>query len=247
MRSRAMLVCAFSAIAAAGMGDGRAQSPAEMGFFVTSVGSGKGGDLGGLQGADKHCQSLAAAAGAGGRTWRAYLSTSGTEPVHARERIGKGPWKNARGVVIADSVEQLHGANAISKDTALSEKGEKIPGSADRRGTHDMMTGSTPSGRAFPPERGNRTCSNWTSSGEGEAMVGHHDRMGIKDDDENRARADERFGIVLLLCRGLSPRRDAQGRTLSHFCAAEIAQVSTPKREIFSIATRLEHWPHFMK
>jgi hypothetical protein len=178
---------AIAVVVAVGISDGMAQSQKEMSFFVTSVGPGKGGDLGGLQGADQHCQALANAAGAGGRTWRAYLSTNDPNAVHARDRIGKGPWKNARGVTIAENVEQLHAGNAINKDTAISEKGDKIPGSTDRRGTHDIMTGSTPQGRAYALDRGDRTCSNWTSSGDGAAVVGHHDRMGIKDDEENRS------------------------------------------------------------
>lgn len=169
-------------------GDARAQEAKEMSFFVTSVGTGKGGNLGGLEGADRHCQALAQAAGAGGRTWRAYLSsTGGPGEVHARDRIGKGPWKNAKGVVVAESVEQLHGENNINKQTALNEKGEVVNGRGDRFSMHDMLTGSTRNGRAFPADRGDRTCSNWTSDGNGVAMVGHHDRIGTSDDEENRS------------------------------------------------------------
>lgn len=169
------------------IGSLHAQQANELSFFVTSKGSGKGGDLGGLEGADRHCQELAVAVGAGNRVWRAYLSTSGDNPVNARDRIGKGPWKNARGVVIAASVDELHGENKIDQSTALTETGSVVPGSKDRGSSHDMMTGSTSQGRAFPPDRGDRTCANWTSSGDGVVTVGHHDRMGITNDEENRS------------------------------------------------------------
>jgi hypothetical protein len=153
-------------------------------FFITSVGSGKGADLGGLEGADKHCQALAQAAGAGGRTWRAYLSTQaagGQQAVNARDRIGKGPWQNAKGVVIAKDVADLHGANNnLSKQTALTEKGDPVNGRGDTPNMHDILTGSQPDGTAFAAGD-DRTCRNWTSSTEGAAMVGHHDRMGLDD------------------------------------------------------------------
>jgi hypothetical protein len=155
-----------------------------MTFFITSVGPGKGADLGGLEGADRHCQSLAQAAGAGDRTWRAYLSTQavgGAQAVNARNRIGPGPWQNAKGVVIATDVDELHGNNNLSKPTALNEKGEIVNGRGDTPNRHDILTGSTPDGRAFPPGE-DRTCSNWTKSTQGAAMVGHHDRMGLNEE-----------------------------------------------------------------
>jgi hypothetical protein len=153
---------------------------ANMSFFITSVGPGKGADLGGLDGADKHCQALAQAAGAGGKTWRAYLSTQGPNAVNARDRIGKGPWQNAKGVVIAKDVAELHNTNNISKQTALSEKGEEIAGGGDQPTRHDILTGSQPDGTAFTGDN-DRTCGNWTKSGEGSAMLGHHDRQGFGD------------------------------------------------------------------
>lgn len=154
-----------------------------MSFFVTSAGPGKGADLGGLAGADKQCQALASAAGAGNRTWRAYLSQQPTATVpgiNARDRIGKGPWVNAKGVVIATDVAQLHGANNINKQTALTETGATVNGRGDTPNTHDMLTGSQPDG-TFIAGNVNSTCGNWTQSGEGSAMLGHHDRMGLDD------------------------------------------------------------------
>lgn len=153
----------------------------QMSFFVTSAGLGKGADLGGLDGADKHCQTLAEAVGAGGKTWRAYLSTQGEGAVNARDRIGRGPWQNAKGVTIAKDVAELHGNNNLTKQTALSEKGDVINGFVDKPNMHDMLTGSQPDGTAFPSGE-DRTCGNWTKSGsDGAAMVGHHDRMGPTD------------------------------------------------------------------
>ncbi|HEX2724863.1 MAG TPA: lectin, partial [Beijerinckiaceae bacterium] len=160
-----------------------------MTFFVTSTGVGKGADLGGIAGADKHCQTLAAAAGAGSRTWRAYLSTQaagGEAAVNARERIGKGPWHNAKGEEIARDVDQLHGSNKLTKQTALSEKGEPVKGRGDTPNEHDILTGSQPDGTAFAAGE-DRTCGNWTKSGDGAAMVGHHDRMGLRDDEPSRS------------------------------------------------------------
>ena len=160
-----------------------------MSFFVTSGGSGKGADLGGLAGADKHCQSLAASVGAGQRTWRAYLSASaaGTaSPVNARDRIGRGPWQNVNGAVIARDVEQLHTANSISKQTALTEKGDMVKGRGDTPNMHDILTGSQPDGRAFSGDK-DMTCGNWTKSGEGVAVVGHHDRMDLADDEASKS------------------------------------------------------------
>jgi hypothetical protein len=161
-----------------------------MSFFVTSKGSGKGADFGGLAGADGHCQALAEAVGGGGkRTWRAYLSTSasGNAPTqHARERIGKGPWQNSKGVVIARSVEELHGNNNLNKQTALTEKGEIVNGSGDSPNMHDILTGSQSNGMAIGGTE-DRTCRNWTSSGAGAAMVGHHDRLGQSDDAPSKS------------------------------------------------------------
>ena len=158
------------------------QEPEPMGFFITSAGPGNGGDLGGLEGADAHCQSLAAAVGAGDRTWRAYLSTQATGgqgAVNARDRIGDGPWANAEGLRIASDVDELHYNNSnVRYEYALSERGERVNSGAsgDEPSMHDILTGSRLDGTAFPPGE-DRTCSNWTSSGEGSAMVGHHDRF----------------------------------------------------------------------
>jgi hypothetical protein len=166
------------------------EQKSNMSFFITSVGSGKGADLGGLAGADKHCQSLAQTVGAGNRIWRAYLSTgaSGGQPaVNARDRIGKGPWQNVKGVVIAKDVDDLHSNNnKINKETALSEKGETINARGDKPNMHDILTGSQPDGRAFSGDQ-DRTCRNWTSRNEGTAMLGHHDRQGLKDDESSRS------------------------------------------------------------
>ena len=163
---------------------------AQMTFFVTSAGPGKGGDLGGLDGADKHCATLAQAAGVTGKTWRAYLSTQaegGKAAINARDRIGAGPWTNAKGVVVAKSVADLHGAaNNLTKATALSEKGEPISGRGDTPNRHDILTGSQPDGTAFAAGE-DRTCRNWTSSTQGAAMVGHHDRLGLRDDDPSKS------------------------------------------------------------
>jgi hypothetical protein len=157
-----------------------------MGFFITSVGSGKGADLGGLAGADAHCQKLAAAAGAGSRTWRAYLSVAPTfatqttpavPAVNARDRIGAGPWYNAKGVLIARDLAHLHNGNAVSKETALDEKGAVVKGRGDQPNEHDILTGSRADGTAFAPQQ-DTTCKAWTSSSDGSAIVGHHDRIG---------------------------------------------------------------------
>jgi hypothetical protein len=155
-------------------------------FFISSTGSGKGADFGGLAGADKHCQTLAQAAGAGDRTWRAYLSTSGDAPVNARDRIGKGPWRNAKGEVVAKSVEDLHADPNINKQAGLDEKGQRVNARGDSPNKHDILTGSQRDGTAFPPGD-DRTCGNWTKSGEGSAFVGHHDRIGLRDDDASRS------------------------------------------------------------
>jgi len=157
---------------------------AAMTWFVTSAGSGKGGDLGGLEGADAHCQQLAQAAGAGGKTWRAYLSSNQAQKggaVNARDRIGKGPWQNAKGVVVATSVDDLHSANnKIGRPTALNEKGEPVKMRGDTPNQHDMLTGSDMEGKAFPGNL-NLTCNNWSSSTFGSAMLGHVDREGNAD------------------------------------------------------------------
>jgi hypothetical protein len=168
---------AFAAVALGAAALAHAQS-ADMTFFVSSKGSGKGADFGGLAGADQHCQALAAAAGAGNRTWRAYLSTQGPQPVNARERIGAGPWKNAKGVVVAASVAELHGNNNLNRQTALTEKGGDVNGAGDNPNTHDILTGSQPDGTAFAAGE-DKTCGNWSKSGEGSAIVGHHDRKGL--------------------------------------------------------------------
>jgi hypothetical protein len=177
-----IVVAACSAMPGGGDGGGR------PGFFVTSVGLGNGADLGGLAGADRHCQSLAAAIpGAGSRTWRAYLSTQGRDgapTVNARDRIGKGPWHNVKGQLIARDVEHLHSAsNNVTKQTALNEKGEVVSGRGDTPNRHDMLTGSRADGTAFSPNDPDVTCGNWTRSGsEGAVMVGHHDRVGPTSD-----------------------------------------------------------------
>jgi hypothetical protein len=186
------LILAPVALLALGLSAGaQAQGNAEsMTFFVTSVGPGNGADLGGLAGADAHCQELAEAAGAGSRTWRAYLSTqaSGSEPaVNARDRIGQGPWQNAEGVVIAADLDALHGDNNLDKATALTERGEMVNGRGDTPNRHDILTGAQADGTAFADGE-DRTCGNWTLSGaEGAAMVGHHDRQGLRDDAPSRS------------------------------------------------------------
>lgn len=160
-------------------------------FFLTSSGIGNGGNLGGLAGADNHCQELAQAAGFGApKTWHAYLSTQaadGKTAVNARDRIGKGPWQNVKGTVVAKDVADLHSAsNNLTKQTALSERGEIINGRGDTPNRHDVLTGSQPDGTAFGPEA-DHTCKNWTSSMQGAAMLGHSDRMGLRDDDASKS------------------------------------------------------------
>ncbi|WP_206455947.1 hypothetical protein [Aurantimonas marina] len=151
-----------------------------MSFFVTSQGPGDGADLGGLEGADTHCTNLAEAAGVTGKTWAAYLSTSDTD---ARDRIGTGPWVNAQGETIAENLDALHSeANNITKTTALDENGEVVNGRGDQPNRHDILTGSLPDGTAHEA-----TCENWMSSGEGSAMVGHHDRTGLDDSAEAKS------------------------------------------------------------
>ncbi|MFN0100960.1 MAG: lectin [Bryobacteraceae bacterium] len=183
------LVLATAPFATAQAQQKQTQPPKQpMSFFVTSEGPGKGANLGGLAGADEHCQKLAAAAGAGNRTWRAYLSANAEEgkpAVNARDRIGQGPWYNAAGARIAQNIADLHGdtvelarmGNFINKMTAITEKGTRINGSGDTPNQHDILTGSTADGRAFT-DGADHTCKNWTSEGEGSAQVGHHDRTG---------------------------------------------------------------------
>jgi hypothetical protein len=180
---------AAAALLSLGVGASAQQIPQapNMTFFVTSAGPGKGADLGGLAGADAHCQQLAATVGAGGKTWHAYLSTNAQGgAVNARDRIGKGPWQNSKGVVIAKDVAELHGTNGLTKQTALSEKGDVINGRGDTPNRHDVLTGSQPDGTAFPAGE-DRTCKNWTSSTQGSAMVGHSDRIGLRDDDASKS------------------------------------------------------------
>jgi hypothetical protein len=180
-------VLALKLVAAAGLLAACATTPptGPMSFFLTSDGPGDGGNLGGLAGADAHCQKLAAAAGAGAKTWRAYLSTGftpTTPAVNARDRIGKGPWFNAKGVMIAADVDALHGAgNSITKETALNEKGGMVNGRTERPNMHDILTGSRPDGTAFSsdPRLPDMTCGGWTKNGAGSAMTGHHDRGGL--------------------------------------------------------------------
>ncbi len=166
-------------------------STGPMSFFITSAGSGKGADLGGLAGADAHCQRLATAAGAGSKTWRAYLSTpptlpAGTTPgaaaTNARDRIGAGPWFNAKGMLVARDLGQLHNGNNLGKDTALDERGNGVKGRGDAPNEHDMLTGSRADGTAFAPQT-DTSCKAWTSSTDGSAVVGHHDRTGPNADN----------------------------------------------------------------
>ncbi len=166
---------------ASGMAMNARAQQSDMTFFITSVGSGKGADYGGLEGADKHCQTLAAAVDAGKHTWRAYLSTQGPDAVNARDRIGTGPWQNAKGVVIARNIAELHGDNNLNKQTALTEKGEVNNGRGDTPNRHDILTGSQPDGTAYT-DAADHTCGNWTKSGDGAAQLGHHDRLGLRDD-----------------------------------------------------------------
>src|SRR5215467_14799981 len=159
---------------------------ASMSFFVTSASPGKGADLGGISGADAHCQKLATSVGAGSKTWHAYLSTQGAGAVNARDRIGKGPWVNAKGVTIAKNVAELHGANNLTKQTALTEKGDVNNGRGDTPNRHDILTGSQPDGTAFSGSD-DRTCKNYTSSAQGAVMVGHADRQGLRDDEPSKS------------------------------------------------------------
>jgi hypothetical protein len=182
-RTRIAAATVLASLAVVGCTTGM-QSQAPMSFFVTSTGSGKGADLGGLAGADAQCQALAKAVGSTYTTWRAYLSTTlpgGDAGVNARDRVGTGPWYNAKGVMVAKSVADLHSdANNITKQTALTEKGAVVNGRGDTPNIHDILTGTDPDGN-FSTAGGDTTCGNWTKSADGSAIVGHHDRIGLKD------------------------------------------------------------------
>jgi len=166
------------------------QSPGMTFFIAGNNPGGKGGDLGGLEGADRHCQQLAQNAGAGGKTWRAYLSTQavgGAQAVNARDRIGRGPWQNFKGEVVAQNADELHGDNnKLGMQISLTERGNMVAGVGYTPNAHDVLTGSQMDGRAFPPGE-DRTCRNWTSSTQGAAMVGHSDRKGLRDDAASKS------------------------------------------------------------
>jgi hypothetical protein len=196
-KSKAFIVAALAFGVASGV-NAQQQPPAppqlpqapNMTFFVTGAGPGKGADLGGIEGADQYCQTLAQRHGAGGKTWRAYLSTqeaAGKPAVNARDRIGNGPWQNFKGQVVATSLDDLHSDNnKLGFDNSLSERGQIIPGVGFAPNRHDVLTGSTPEGRAFPAAE-DRTCRNWTSNTQGAAMVGHIDKKGLRDDAPSRS------------------------------------------------------------
>jgi hypothetical protein len=197
-KSKALIIAALALGVTSGVNAQQQQQPAppplpqapDMTFFVTGAGPGKGADLSGIEGADQHCQMLAQRHGAGGKTWRAYLSTQevgGKPALNARDRIGNGPWQNFKGQVVATSVDDLHSDNnKLGFDASLSERGQIIPGVGFAPNRHDVLTGSTPEGRAFPPGE-DRTCRNWTSSTQGPAMVGRIDRKGSRDDVASRS------------------------------------------------------------
>jgi hypothetical protein len=186
-----IIVAALSLSVAGSVYAQQAAPASEMSFFITSTGSGKGADLGGIAGADRHCQSLAAAASpaAGKKTWRAYLSATpagGQPAVNARDRIGKGPWYSSEGRLIARDLDELHSINNINRLVAKDEKGKTVNGRGDRPNTHDILTGSTPDGRVAIG-KDDTTCGNWTKSGAGAAIVGHHDRSGLQVDEPSRS------------------------------------------------------------
>lgn len=184
-----MSLFASAALLGMSIGPNASAQQSNMSFFITSAGLGKGADLGGIAGADRHCQTLAQAAGAGNKTWRAYLSTTaagGQAAVNARDRIGRGPWHNAKGEMIAKDLDDLHGDPKINKQTGLSEKGQPINGRGDTPNMHDILTGSSTDGRAMPGDQ-DTTCGNWTKSAEGAAIVGHHDRIGLRDDAPSKS------------------------------------------------------------
>lgn len=176
----------LSAVLLAACATGASSPMRDMSFFVTSSNPGQGANFGGLAGADRHCQVLATAAGAGGKNWRAYLSTTGAAGVDARDRIGRGPWENASGAVIAVNIVELHNGNGLTKQTALTEKGAMVMDRGDAVNLHDILTGSGADGRAVAGAQ-DTTCRNWTSSGEGSALVGHHDRVGLRDDAPSKS------------------------------------------------------------
>jgi|SoiMethySBSTD1v2_1073268.scaffolds.fasta_scaffold657781_2 hypothetical protein len=183
MKKTGLATALSIALLALAMGASAQEKTSDMTFFVTSTGSGKGADLGGLAGADKHCQDLATAAGAGKHKWHAYLSTTGAGGVNARDRIGKGPWYNSEGRLIARDVNELHRVNGINRMTALTEKKTKVNGRAESPNQHDILTGSKPDGTAST-DSGDTTCNNWTSSDKGSALMGHHDRWGLQYTDQ---------------------------------------------------------------
>jgi len=180
-------VAAVSLGSLAGQAQQAAPQAPNMTFFVTSIGLGKGADLGGIEAADRHCQTLAQGAGAGAKTWHAYLSTQGTGFVNARDRIGRGPWQNFKGEVVAQNVADLHSdKNKLGMQTSLTERGTMVAGVGYTPNYHDALTGSQMDGGAFPPGE-DRTCRNWTSSTQGAAMLGHIDRKGLRDDEAARS------------------------------------------------------------
>ena len=193
LSSVAAIIAAASAVPWAA--HAQAKPKGDMTFFVTSAGKGNGADLGGLEGADAHCNELAKAAGSKHNNWHAYLSTTapgGDAGVNARDRIGKGPWRNFNGVVIAKNVADLHSdKNKINKQTALTEKGEQVNGRGDAVNMHDMLTGSDPQGM-YSTAGGDTTCGNWAKNGEGSAIVGHHDRMAARGCSTASSRTDLR-------------------------------------------------------
>ena len=202
--------CALSLLAGSYFAYAAQQQP--MSFFVTSVGVGKGGDLGGLTGADAHCQALATAAGAGGKTWHAYLSTQarpGQPAVNARDRIGSGPWYNSKGQPISENLAELHGDTLIQaqrgsnlfKQSALTEKRQVVNGFGDMPNTHDMLTGSQTDGRAYT-DNADHTCNNWTSSGTGTAQLGHSDRIGGGNTSWNSAHTSRACSQADLVATG---------------------------------------------
>jgi hypothetical protein len=181
MRRITKLALATSVVLAAAAGSpGLQAQQSGMTFFITSAGSGNGGNLGGLEGADALCAKLAQSVGATAKTWRAYLSTTGAKPGNARDRIGRGPWQNAKAIVVARTLDELHGENNLNKETALNEKGGVVNGRGDKPNQHDILTGSDPQGRAMAGGADkDTTCNNWTSADTGSAIVGHHDRQGL--------------------------------------------------------------------
>jgi hypothetical protein len=195
-KSKTFIVAALALGFTSGVGAQQPAAPPQlpqapnMTFFVTGAGPGKGADLGGIEGADRHCQTLAARHGAGGKTWHAYLSTqedAGKPAINARDRIGNGPWQNFKGTVVATSVDDLHSDNnKLNFDNSVSERGFIIPGVGYAPNRHDALTGSTADGKAFPAGE-DRTCKNWTSSTQGTAMLGHIDRKGLRDDAPARS------------------------------------------------------------